>query len=53
VTSQRIRFVIEAIAIVAVAAGVGFAHLGQNAVLGAVMAVWGAAALVEYRISRR
>jgi hypothetical protein len=49
---REIRFVIEAVAIVGVAAGTGLAQLGPNVTIAAVAIVWLVVGAVEYRISR-
>jgi hypothetical protein len=52
-TSRQVRLLIEAVVIVAVAAGVGLAQVGRNATYAAVAVAWIAIAFVEYRLSRR
>jgi hypothetical protein len=44
---------VEATLIVAVAVGAALAHVRQPWIAVAVGAAWGAAALIEYRVSRR
>jgi hypothetical protein len=50
---KYVRFLLEVTAIVAVAVGVGLAHLGQSARFTAVAGVWGAVAFLEVWIRRR
>jgi hypothetical protein len=49
---REIRFVIEAAAIVGVAAGTGLAHLGRNVTIAAIAIVWLVVGAVEYQLSR-
>ena len=52
-TPQKVRFLVEAAVIVAVAAAAGVAHLGRTGIYAAVGAAWLVVGLVEYRLSRR